>query len=67
MSTDEKMNLQTKPAWHELAEQATQENDGEKLRQLVEQICDKIDAAHAEKKKPALSAEPDMPPVRDVI
>jgi len=54
MSTEEKMNLQTKPAWHELAEQATQEIDGERLRQLVEEICDKIDAAQADKKKPAL-------------
>jgi len=67
MSTDENTNLQTKPSWHELAEQATQENDGEKLRQLVEQICDDIDAAQAQKKKPNLSAEENVPPVRGAI
>jgi hypothetical protein len=67
MSTDKKIDPQTKPTWHELAEQATQENDGEKLRQLVEQICDKIDAAQAEKKKPDLNAGADVPTVRGAI
>jgi len=54
MSTDKKMNLSTKPVWHDLVEQATREGDGEKLCRLVEEICDSIDA-QAAKKKPALS------------
>lgn len=51
MSTDRKMNIPPKPAWHELAEQATREDDGEKLCRLVEEICDSIDAAQDAKKK----------------
>lgn len=51
MSTDDKMNDRTKPVWHNLAEKATQEGDGEKLCRLVEEICDSIDAAQAAKKK----------------
>lgn len=54
MSTDNKMSDRAKPAWHDLAEQATREDDGEKLCRLVEEICDSIDA-QAAKKKPTLS------------
>lgn len=56
MSTDDKMNHRTKPAWHNLAERATQEGDGEKLCRLVEELCDSIDAAQAEKKRPSQPA-----------
>ncbi len=51
MSTDEKMNRPTKPAWHDLAERATREDDGEKLCRLVEQMCDSIDEQAAKKKR----------------
>ncbi len=60
MSSDDKMNVPTKPAWHDLAEQATREGDGEKLCRLVEELCDSIDATQAAKKKssqPAIIAE----------
>ena len=56
MSTDEKMNLPSKPAWHDLAEQATREDDGEKLCRLVEELCDSIDASQAAKKRPTPTA-----------
>lgn len=56
MSTDRKMNDPPQPAWHELAEQATREDDGEKLCRLVEEICDSIDAAQA-KKRPKTASE----------
>ena len=52
MSTDRKMNDLPKPPWHELAEQATREDDGDKLCRLVEEICDSIDAAQDAKKRP---------------
>jgi hypothetical protein len=58
MSTDHKMNAQPKPAWHELAEQATREDDGDKLCRLVEEICDTIDAARAAKKSPPQTGQP---------
>jgi hypothetical protein len=58
MSTDDKMRDRAKPAWHNLAEQATQEGDGEKLCRLVEELCDSIDAAQAAKKRPSQSATP---------
>ena len=51
MTSDRKINDPPKPAWHELAEQATREDDGEKLCRLVEEICDTIDAAEISKKK----------------
>ena len=58
MSTDRKMNTPTKPKWHELAEQATREDDGEKLCRLVEEICDTIDAAQAAKKSLPVGPQP---------
>ena len=58
MSTDHKMNDRTKPAWHNLAEQATREDDGERLCRLVEELCDSIDAVQAAKKKPS------QPPIK---
>ena len=57
MSTDRKMNDPPKPAWHELAEQATREDDGDKLCRLVQEICDSIDAAQDAKKRPKPKTE----------
>lgn len=56
MSTDGKMSVPTKPAWHDLAEQATREGDGEKLCRLVEELCDTIDATRAATRKVPRSA-----------
>ena len=58
MSTDRKMNTPAKPKWHELAEKATHEDDGEKLCRLVEEICDTIDAAQAAKKTRPVDPQP---------
>lgn len=52
MSTDDNMNLPIKSVWHDLAERATREDDGEKLCRLVEQMCDSIDEQAAKKKRP---------------
>lgn len=59
MSTDRKIKDPPKPAWHELAEQATREGDGDKLCRLVEEICDTIDAARAANKRPPQSGQPE--------
>ena len=56
MTTDNNRNVPTKPAWHDLAERATHENDGEELCRLVEEMCDSIDASQASKKKPSQPA-----------
>lgn len=52
MSTDPKTSPPANQTWLNLAEQAAREEDGEKLRQLVEQICDSIDANAAKRKRP---------------
>jgi hypothetical protein len=66
MSTDRKMNALPKPAWHELAEQATREDDGDKLCRLVEEICNTIDAARAAKKRPPQTADTAATPTKPV-
>jgi hypothetical protein len=38
--------------WRELAERASKENDSQKLTELVEELCDELDAHDANKKAP---------------
>jgi hypothetical protein len=40
------------PDWRELAHQASEEPDGKKVVEIVRKICDALDQAQEEKKKP---------------
>ncbi len=42
--------------WRELASRASKEADPQKLSQLVQQLCDRLDEIEQQKKKPAQNA-----------
>ena len=56
MSTDSKPGPEPSPEWRELAHQASQEPDGQKVTELVRKICDTLDQEEAERKKKAQAA-----------
>lgn len=45
--------------WRELASRASKEADPEKLSQLVQQLCDRLDEIEQQKKKPPQNAAAD--------
>ena len=44
--------------WREIASQASKEPDPEKLSELVQQLCDRLDEIEEQKKSPSQNASP---------